>query len=300
MSISDELGSAQVVDLPAGPIAYRQRGEGPPVVFLHGLLVNADLWRQVGPPLAETGFCCIAPDWPLGSHQFPMARDADLSPDGLAELVVQFLDALSLKDVNLVANDTGGAIAQLVLSRYPQRIARAVLTSCDAFERFFPPPFGLLERLSVIPGSGWLIAQSLRPRALHRLPITFGWVTKRAIPRAIMDSYLAPSRNSRGVQRDLRKFLRGVDHKITLEAASRLGNFGGPVLLAWATEDRLFPLELARRLADAIPDARIVEIPDSYTFIPEDQPARLTEVILRFLNTTPTTPSGALAPSSKS
>src|SRR5215813_4140181 len=94
---SDELGQPQTVRLPAGEIAYRERGDGPAVVFVHGLLVNADLWRAVVPTVAEAGFQSLAPDWPLGSHEIPVP-DADLSPTGVADLVAAFLDALNLAD----------------------------------------------------------------------------------------------------------------------------------------------------------------------------------------------------------
>ena len=283
MAISEELGQAHVADLSAGKLAYRERGEGPPVVFIHGLLVNADLWRHVAPVVAAAGFRCIAPDWPLGSHQHPIDPSTDLDPVNVAEMIKDFLDYLSLDDVTLVANDTGGALTQLFLARYPDRVARVVLTPSDCFERFFPPIFRPLQWLSRLPGAGWIIAQALRPRFLHRLPIAFGWVAKRPIPRDITDSYLSPSRNSRLIQRDLRRFLRGVNNKLTMTVANELRPFGGPVLLAWATEDRLFPVSLADRLAHAFSNATVIRIADSYTFIPEDQPDLLNEAILDFL-----------------
>jgi pimeloyl-ACP methyl ester carboxylesterase len=128
----------------------------------------------------------------------------------------------------------------------------------------------------------WLLAQLLRVRALQRLPFTFGWVAKRPIPPAIVDSYLLPSRRDRAVRRDLRRFLRGVHHRHTLAAARSLPQFTKPVLLAWAAEDRLFPLELAHRLAALLPHATVVTIPDSYTFVPEDQPELLARLVVDF------------------
>jgi pimeloyl-ACP methyl ester carboxylesterase len=136
---SEELGAPRSVRLPGGEIAYRERGDGPPVVFVHGLLVNADLWRAVVPVVADAGFRCLAPDWPLGSHELAMASDADLSPPGLASLIGAFLDALDLSDVTLVANDTGGALVQVLMASRPERVSRVVLASCDALERFRRP-----------------------------------------------------------------------------------------------------------------------------------------------------------------
>src|SRR6266487_2676043 len=275
MACSEPLGTVHEVTLPAGRIRYHERGQGPPVVFVHGLLVNADLWRAVVPPVAAAGYRCIAPDWPLGAHELPVP-DADLSPPGVAALLAAFLDRLDLDDVTVVANDTGGAITQLLITRHPERVGRVVLTPSDSLERFFPPVFAPLPKLARIPGSMWLLAQ------LQRVPFTFGWVAKRPIPPAIVDSYLLPSRRDRAVRRDLRRFLRGVHHRHTLVAARSLPQFTKPVLLAWAAEDRLFPLELAHRLAALLPHATVVTIPDSYTFVPEDQPELLARLVVDF------------------
>jgi pimeloyl-ACP methyl ester carboxylesterase len=281
MARTDALGTVHEVELPAGRIRYRERGEGPPVVFVHGLLVNADLWRAVVPGVADAGFRCIAPDWPLGSHELAMPR-ADLSPPGIAALIAAFLDRLDLSDVTIVANDTGGALTQILMAEHPERLGRVVLTPSDSLERFFPPVFASMPTVARIPGSLWLLAQLLRIRALHRLPIAFGWVAKRPVPREIADSYLEPSRRSKAVRDDLRRFLRGVHRRHTLAAAGAFPAFTKPVLLAWATEDRLFPLELAHRLAGLLPQATVVAIDDSYTFVPEDQPERLTSLVIDF------------------
>jgi pimeloyl-ACP methyl ester carboxylesterase len=282
MARSETLGTVHEVTLTAGRIRYRERGQGPPVVFVHGLLVNADLWRGVVPAIAEAGYRCIAPDWPLGSHELGVP-DADLSPPGVAAILAAFLERLDLDDVIVVANDTGGAITQLLMAYHPERVGGVVLTPSDSLERFFPPVFAPLPKLARVPGSMWLLAQLLRVRPLQRLPFTFGWVAKRPIPRAIVDSYLLPSRRDRAVRQDLSRFLRGVHHRHTLAAARSLPQFSKPVLLAWAAEDRLFPLELAYRLAALLPRATVVTIPDSYTFVPEDQPDLLASLVVDFV-----------------
>src|SRR5215211_2725227 len=284
MARTDALGTVHEVELPMGRIRYRERGEGPVVVFVHGLLVNADLWRAVVPGVADAGFRCIAPDWPLGSHEVAMPH-ADLSPPGLAALIAAFLDRLDLSDVTIVANDTGGALTQILMAEHPERLGRVVLTPSDSLERFFPPVFASMPTVAGIPGSLWLLAQLLRVRALHRLPVAFGWVAKRPIPPEIADSYLLPSRRSKAVRHDLRRFLRGVHRRHTLAAATALPAFTKPVLLAWTTEDRLFPLELAHRLAGLLPQATVVAIDDSYTFVPEDQPELLTKLVMDFART---------------
>jgi pimeloyl-ACP methyl ester carboxylesterase len=282
MSISDQLGAVHKVDVPGGSIEYRERGAGRPVLFVHGLLVNGDIWRNVVPVLAEAGYRCVTPDWPLGSHRVPMPG-ADLTPPGVAALIASFLEALDLRDVTIVANDTGGALTQILITQHPDRVGRVVLTPADCFERFFPPAFAMLPIAARVPGAVWALIQSMRWRALQRLPIAFGWLAKRRMPNEIVDSYLVPSRRSAAIRRDLARFLRNVHKRHTLAAAELLPKFEKPVLLAWATEDKVFPLSLAHRLAERLPDATIVEIADSYTFVPEDQPVVLAEHILDFV-----------------
>jgi len=264
-----------------GTVRYHDRGSGPPIVFVHGLLVNSGLWRQVVPGLVDAGFRCLTPDWPLGSHSLPMP-DADLTPTGVADLVASFLERLDLNDVTLVGNDTGGAITQLVMTRHPERIGRVVLTPSDCYENFLPPLFRPLSVVAKLPGSMRPITAALRIRALHRLPFTFGWVSKRPMPADVVDSYLAPSRGSGAIRADLRRFLSGIHRRYTLEAARGFGAFDKPVLLAWAEEDRVFPMRYAERLAADLPNATLQTIPDSYVFVPEDRPELLTEMIVAF------------------
>jgi pimeloyl-ACP methyl ester carboxylesterase len=285
MAISEELGREHSVELPAGTVRYRERGDGPPVVFVHGVLVNADLWRKVVPGVSER-YRCIAPDWPLGAHSVPMKPGADLSPPGMARLIADFLAALDLEDVTVVANDTGGALTQILMTQHPERIGRVVLTPSDSFEYFFPPGFAFLPRLLRVPGQTWLMSRMLQIKALHRLPFVFGMVAKRPVPVEIRESYVRPSGRSAGIRRDARAFVTQVHRRHTLAAAEALPAFTKPVLLAWATEDRVFPLRFGKRLAGVLPDARLVEVADSYTFVPEDQPAVLAELITEFIGST--------------
>jgi pimeloyl-ACP methyl ester carboxylesterase len=270
------------IELSAGTIRYRDSGEGPPLLFVHGLLVDGTLWRKVV-PLLEDRFRCIVPDWPLGSHTIPMKPSADLTPPAIAQLFAEFLDKLDLRDVTLVANDTGGALTQmLIASGRTERIARVVLTPCDAFENFLPPMFRPLQWLARVPGAVYPVAQSLRPPALRRLPMAFGWLTKRPVPNDVTAAWLRPVQTDKGVRRDVARLLKGIDKRYTLEAAEKLRGFDRPVLIAWAPEDRVFPVEHARRLAELLPDARVEEVPDSYTFVSEDQPELVARLIGEF------------------
>jgi pimeloyl-ACP methyl ester carboxylesterase len=276
------LGTGTTVALPGGRVAYTERGAGPPVVFVHGLLVNANLWRKVVPAVADAGFRCLAPDWPLGAHRVPMPADADLTPPGVARLIAEFLDALDLSDVTVVANDTGGALTQILMANHPRRLGRVVLTPCDAFEDFLPEPFTSLPRLVRLPGAVWLASRALRLPVVARRPSAFGWLARRGIPAEIIDSYLRPGHDSRQIRRDAKRFLVGVHNRYTLAAAEALREFSKPVLLVRAEDDRIFPARLFERLATILPDARLVTVADSYSFVPEDQPSELARLIVEF------------------
>ncbi|WP_194837423.1 alpha/beta fold hydrolase [Nocardia sp. XZ_19_369] len=288
MGISTELGPTHEVDLPGGRIRYHDTGQGSPVVFVHGLLVNSDLWRKVVPGIAAAGHRCLTPDWPLGAHQIAMP-DADLTPSGVADLIAAFLERLDLQDVTVVANDTGGAITQVLMTHHPARIGRVVLAAVDSYEGFLPKPFALLSWLARIPGSMRPVIELARIRALHQTPLVFGMVAKRRVPPEIADSYLAGPQQSGAVRKDLRLFLKNAHRRYTLEAASRFPSVDIPVLLVWAREDKIFPMSYAERLARDLPHATLQVIDDSYTFLPEDQPELLTESILEFtrLHATP-------------
>jgi pimeloyl-ACP methyl ester carboxylesterase len=277
-----QLEPNAAIDLEQGRVHYRDRGDGPPIVFVHGLLVNGLLWRKVTATL-EPDFRCIAPDWPLGSHREPLAAGADASPRGVAHLIADFVEALSLDDVTLVANDTGGAIAQLLVTERPERVGRLVLTPCDAYENFLPPAFRPLQWAARAPGLLTAAFQAMRIPALRRSPLGFGLLTRRPIPDEVLAAWVRPYLSDAGVRRDTLRFLRAIDARDTLAAAERLRDFDRPALLAWAPEDRFFKIEFARRLAGAFRHARLVTIADSYTFVPEDQPERLAELIAGFV-----------------
>ena len=282
MSISDALGERRVAEIPAGPIEYRERGEGAPVVFVHGVGVNGDLWRHVAPPLADAGHRCIAPDWPLGGHSLPLRPDADLSLPGLARIVADFLEALDLRDACVVANDTGGAVTQWLLGHHAERVGRAVLTSCDAFQKFPPAPQLYLKPAARLRLLG-LVARAVQWKPVQRTPTAYGWTTKKPIDPEIMRSYTSHIAQEPAVRRDLSRLLLAVDTRYTHEAADALPLFDKPALVVWASDDKLFPREHGRRLAELLPQGRFELIEDSRTFIPEEQPERLVAMIRDFL-----------------
>ncbi len=265
----------------AGIIDIVEHGSGDPVLFVHPFVTNHRHWRKVVPHL-ERHMRCITPTFPLGSHTTAMNADADLTPPGIARIAIDVLDALGIERATIVGNDTGGAIAQIATANYPDRVSRLVLTSCDAYDVFPPRMFSYLKVVAAIPGATAVLAQSMRLPGVTQLPIAFGWVARERIDRDVMRSYVAPLRN-KDVRRDVVKVIKGFDPRHTMEAAETLRSFDGPVLIAWGEKDRFFPRRLAERLAQQIPRAQLELVDGARTFVPEDEPERLAELIQKFV-----------------
>jgi pimeloyl-ACP methyl ester carboxylesterase len=272
------------ITLPAGTIHYQDSGpsDGPIIVFVHGLLVDSSIWRSVVAGLSDE-FRCVAPTLPMGAHPTPMRERSATTPLGVADVLAGFLDALDLHDVTLVANDTGGAITQLLLTRRPERVGRVVLTNCDSHDNWLPPDFANLQRLAKIRLLGPVLAMTYRIPAIRDSRLGFGLLHKRPIPTDILQAWTRPVLASRGVRRDVTAFTRHIDNRLTQQAATRLSEFTGPALIAWAPGDRVFPMRYAERLRDAFTNATLVTVADSGSFIPLDQPNELAHLVGEFI-----------------
>lgn len=165
----------------------------------------------------------MVPTLPLGGHRRAMRPDADLSPAGVARLLGEFVEELGLRDATLVGNDTGGALAQLLVAERPDLVGELVLASCEAFENFPPGLPGRVSALTArMPGGLAMAGWSMRFRPFSRLPVTWGWMAKRPIPAAKLNSWFAPLRSDPGARRDLAAFVSGMDRRLLSDAAERL------------------------------------------------------------------------------
>ena len=272
------------IELSAGTIEYEDTGgDGPVIVLLHGLLMDSSLWADVVAELS-TDFRCLAPTLPMGAHRDAMHDDADLSLPRMAGLVAEFLDRLDLHDVTLVGNDTGGALVQLLACDDSPRIGRIA---------------GVVRGVRQLPGprhgEDACADRQTAPCAFRPVHATDAVAAGPTTPdrlrladqarrrhhRSLDEARPAAARDSPG---------RGPDaarHRGTAEPLGRHSSgpaeFERPALVVWASEDRVMPLEHGRRLSELLPDARLVEIADSYTLLPLDQPARLAGVIREFV-----------------
>jgi pimeloyl-ACP methyl ester carboxylesterase len=273
------------VDVTAGTIEYREVGDpgAPPVVLLHGLLMNDAQWDRTL-PLLPSGYRYLLPVLPMGGHRVPMRDDADLTLPGMVNIVADFLDALDLTDVTLVVTDWGGALFLTDIGR-DKRVARMVICPSEAFDNF-PPGFpGKVAWLaSRTTGTVWLAMRQLKIGWLRRQWLMFGQMAKRPVPQDIVDRWLLAGMADKRIRRDLVRYCRTTfDGADLIRATNRLSDFGGPVLVLWS-RNPVMPADHGERLAALLPQGELRQIADAYVLVMIDQPEQTAQAISDFLN----------------
>jgi pimeloyl-ACP methyl ester carboxylesterase len=263
-------------------IQYREFGPHdsahPPILFVHGILVDGRLWHPVAEGLGRRGFRCIVPTWPLGSHTVPVNEVTALSLSGVAGMINDAIVALDLSNVTLVGSDTGGGLCQLVVDTNPERIGRLVLTNCDAFDKCPPYPFDVAFRVLRGPISIKALFSLLRPRTLRHSPLGYGLLISQPDPD-LTAAWLRPCLKDSRICRDLAALLRQVATADLTDVATRLPRFTKPVTLVWGQQDRCFSPSLGRRLAGCFSNPKLIEVPDAKTFVALDDPDAVIESI---------------------
>src|SRR6516164_7824604 len=275
------------IEISAGVIDYHETGAGPPVVLLHGLLMDHTLWDQVL-PLLPGSFRYIRPVLPLGAHRRAMNPGADLTLPGQVRLVADLLDALALENVTLVHSDWGGALF-LTARGLDRRLARQVILPCEAFGNFPPGLPGKMAALAArLPGGMQVAARQLRVGWLRRLPLLYGQMARRPVPGQLVRRWTEPVLSDPGIRRDLLAYCRGKLDKAALIADTEaLRRFHGDVLVLWSPDNRVMPAAHGRRLAALMPRARYPEIPGAYVLSMLDEPEAVTREMGAFLTTAP-------------
>ncbi len=269
------------VEIAQGRIAYRDLGSGEPILFVHGLLVDGRLWDGVAERLAPSHRCLVV-DWPMGSHKTAMNPEADLSPPGMVEVIIGFLDALGLERVTIVGNDSGGAISQMLTATHPERVERLILTNCDTFEKFPPFPFSLMPPIARIPGGMDLLAAPFRIGPVRRA--TYSLLAKHEIAPELVDDWLdaddARSRVSSATRASSppapTSATRSPPRRACAASSARCDSPGRPRTASFGSPT-------PSGSAAMVPDARIETIADAKTFVALDQPARVAELIAEFV-----------------
>jgi pimeloyl-ACP methyl ester carboxylesterase len=263
----------------SGNIAYVERGEGPAALFVHGIFLNSHLWRHVTARL-ETARRCIALD--LLSHgDSPASPGQDISFRGQAKMLADFLDALDLADVDLVANDSGGAIAQIFAARHPGRVRTLALTNCDVHDNYPPPALG--PTMEAARKGRFSAHREAYLADIERFRRGFepAYETVDQVEAESLDAYLRPLLSSPERTRDLERWLVGSeDNSQTTEIAPLLRKLEVPTLIVWGTDDVYFPVKWAYWLSGAIPGVRkLIELEGARLFFPEERPDALAEAL---------------------
>jgi pimeloyl-ACP methyl ester carboxylesterase len=274
------------VEVPAGVIEYDEVGAGPPVVLLHGVLMDHRLWDRVLPLLPD-GFRYLRPVLPLGAHRRPMRPGADLTLHGQVRLVADLLDVLGLEKVTLVHSDWGGALF-LTARGLDRRVARQVFLPCEAFDNFPPGLPGRMVALAVrLPGGLQLAARQLRVGWLRRLPLLYGQMGRRPVPDELIRRWTEPVLRDPDVRRDLLAYARGpFDKKALVRDTEALRGFQGDALVLWSPDNRVMPPAHGRRLAELLPRARYTEVPGAYVLSQLDEPEAVAREMSEFLQLT--------------
>lgn len=269
--------------VPEGTIEYTQTGDGPPVVLLHGLLMNHTQWDRCLPHL-PAGFRYIRPVLPLGAHRIPMNPDADLTLDGQIRIVAGFLDALDARDVTLVHSDWGGALF-LTARGLDQRIARQVILPCEAFDNFPPGLPGKMSLAAARAPRGIAFAcRQLRVGWLRRTPLLLGQMARRPLDDDLVRGWTEPALADPAIRRDLTAYTRTrFDKAALIRDTEALRGFVGDALVLWSPDNKVMPPEHGPRLAQLFPSCRYAEIPGARVLSMLDEPEAVARHIGEFL-----------------
>jgi pimeloyl-ACP methyl ester carboxylesterase len=263
---------ARTVQTASGRINYTEQGTGPVALFVHGVLLNGYLWRHQLAELSDIRRC-LAVDL-LAHGDTEITADQDVSVTANAKMLREFLDALKVDQVDIVGNDSGGGIAQILAALYPQRVRSLTLTDCDTHNNWPPEAFKPFLAMAAAGDLRGTLETMLSDKSIYRSPQALGPAYEH--PEQLSDDsierYLGPFVRSEQRTLDLQRFLAAFDNKHTLAIEDRLKALNSPTLIVWGTDDVYFDVKWSRWLADNIPGARRrVEFEGARIFFPEER-----------------------------
>ena len=271
-------------ELHAGRIAYVERGAGPPVLFLHGFPLNGFQWRGLVERVKGSRRC-LAPDF-LGLGFTEVAAGQSVAPGDQVEMLVALLDQRTMPTVDVVANDSGGAVAQLLLARHPNRVRSLLLTNCDV-ETNCPPP-ALLPVIEMAKAGTYVpkwLAPWLADGRLARSKDGLGGMTFSHSSNPTdeaLEMYLGPLvRTSRG-QAQVNAYAIGLEANALAGIEPVLRRSRVPVRIVWGTADTIFSADSPDYLDRLFPASRGVRrVAGARLFFPEEFPDLLVEEFRR-------------------
>jgi pimeloyl-ACP methyl ester carboxylesterase len=272
MQSKKPLPTRHSVQTASGRIGYTEQGSGPVALFVHGVLLNAYLWRHQLAELSDIRRC-IAVDL-LAHGDTEIAPDQDVSVTANAKMLKEFLDALHIDQVDLVGNDSGGGIAQIFAALYPKRVRSLTLTDCDAHDNWPPEAFKPFLAMAAAGGLPGTLNALLADKNVYRSPQALGsaYEHPEQLSDESIETYLRPFVRSEQRTRDLQRFLAAFDNRHTLAIEAQLRTLKAPTLIVWATDDVYFDVKWSCWLAETIPGTRRrVEFKDARIFFPEER-----------------------------
>lgn len=269
------------VSTASGDVSYTDVGEGPVALFVHGAGTSNLLWRKAMAELAGERRC-VAPDLP-GHGASPVTPEQDLSLGGLARLLEDFCASLELGELDLVGNDTGGAVAQVFAVHHPDRLRTLTLTNCDTQGNLPPAAFRpiveLAERGKLAPVA---VRRAADPDRARAGALGGGYEHPELVPDEIVDAFVRPVFGTLDAARQFERLLTSVRGEELDAIEPLLKEFRVPTLLVWGTGDPNFGIEWAYRFRDAVPGVtEVVEVPGAKLFFPDERPGDLVPHLRR-------------------
>ena len=289
MDIATFNSSRRFANVSSGRIAYVEQGNGPVALFVHGVPLNSYHWRHVIDQVRHRRRCIAIDLMGLGYTDIAPAQDVSFTAQ--ARMIAEVIDALGIDKIDLVSNDSGGAVAQIFAAHYPDRLRSLVLTNCDVHDGWPPPQvLPLMERAR----NGMLAAVFAplldRPdlaRERHgrgeSVPLFRSYADPGVLTDEIIRLYLAPLLSSQQRIAAFERYWLSFDNAQTVAIHQGLQRLKIPTLIVWGLADIFFDIKWAYWLKDTIPGAeRVIEVADGRLFFPEDRPRSLSEPLLGF------------------
>jgi len=291
MDIATFHASRRFADVKSGRIAYFEKGRGPAALFVHGVPLNGYHWRRVIDRVQHRRRCIAIDLMGLGYSEIALSQDVSFTAQ--ARMIAEVLDALGIERVDLVGNDSGGAIAQIFAANYSSRLNSLILTNADVHDGW-PPPQVLPLMEHARNGTLAAIFQPLverpdlareRYRRGEPVPLFRSYADPSVLTDEVIRLYLQPLLSSKHRIEAFQRYWLGFDNKHTVAIHDALKTLQVPTLIVWGLKDFFFDKKWAYWLKDTIPGAkRVVEVEDARLFFPEDRPDMLAAPMLEFWN----------------
>lgn len=282
MSTALAVTTKRKIITPSGYISYSESGSGPVALFVHGVLLNGNLWRYQLEELSDVRRC-IAVDL-LGHGDTEIEPGQDVSVTANANMLREFLDALHIDQVDLVGNDSGGGIAQIFAALNPSRVRTLTLTNCDTHNNWPPEAFKPFLAMAAAGGLRGALDAMLSDKSFYRSAEALGpaYEHPERVTDEMIEGYLRPFIRTEQRTQDLQRFLAAFDNEHTLAVEKQLSKLNAPTLIVWGTDDIYFDVKWSHWLAETIPGTkRRVELKGARIFFPEERAAEFNQELRR-------------------